>query len=213
MMNINELFFSIQGESTYCGLPCIFVRFCGCNLNCSYCDTKYHSEIKLRLSIQEVFEKIKEYEPVKLVEFTGGEPLLQKELVQLINLLHQDNYTILIETNGSISLNNIPDFVHKIVDVKCPDSGAEDSFLTENLHYFDEDRDNLKFVISSEKDYLWAKEFLYKNNLSGQSILFSFVLGKLEPKQIVEWVLRDKLDIRFQLQLHKYIWSPGQKGV
>ena len=173
MMNINELFFSIQGESTYCGLPCIFVRFCGCNLNCSYCDTKYHSEIKLRLSIQEVFEKIKEYEPVKLVEFTGGEPLLQKELVQLINLLHQDNYTILIETNGSISLNNIPDFVHKIVDVKCPDSGAEDSFLTENLHYFDEDRDNLKFVISSEKDYLWAKEFLYKNNLSGQSILFS----------------------------------------
>lgn len=212
-MKINELFLSIQGESTFSGLPCIFIRFCGCNLKCAYCDTQYHSEVNLELNVQEIYDKIKEYEPVRLVEFTGGEPLLQKELVQLMRLLHLEKYTLLLETNGSLALQEIPDYVHKIIDVKCPDSGVDDSFLIDNLHYFLPDRDNLKFVISSERDYIWAKDFLEKNQLTGSSILFSTVLTKIEPHQIAEWILLDRLNIRFQLQLHKYIWSPEKRGV
>mgnify|MGYP001260813010 CR=1 FL=1 len=212
-MNINEIFLSIQGESTFSGLPCIFIRFCGCNLNCSYCDTQYHTEINETLTPHELCERIQAYSPVKLVELTGGEPLLQPDLSVLISLLYDRKYQILIETNGSIDLSQIPDYVHKIIDVKCPDSGEGKSFLKENLLYFKPERDNLKFVISSENDYLWAKAFLKNNHLAGESIIFSTVLNKLEPRVIAEWIIRDRLDVRFQLQIHKFIWSPEQKGV
>nr|MBP7562894.1 radical SAM protein [Candidatus Cloacimonadota bacterium] len=144
-MNINEIFLSIQGESNFSGLPCILIRFCGCNLNCSYCDTQYHTEINETLTPHELCERIQAYSPVKLVELTGGEPLLQPDLSVLISLLYDRKYQILIETNGSIGLSQIPDYVHKIIDVKCPDSGEGKSFLKENLLYFKPERDNLKF--------------------------------------------------------------------
>lgn len=212
-MNINEIFLSIQGESTFSGIPCIFIRFCNCNLNCNYCDTKYHNEINLSLNPDEIIAYLKRYSPVKIIELTGGEPLLQTELIALINLLIKHKYTILIETNGSQDLKQIPSIVHKIIDVKCPDSGEGHSFLPANLNYFNLYYDNLKFVISSENDYNFAKEFLAKYNIFGSNILFSTVLDKIEPKTIAEWIIRDKLNVRFQLQLHKYIWDPNLRGV
>jgi len=212
-MNINEIFLSIQGESTFSGLPCIFVRFCNCNLNCSYCDTKYNTEINLTLDTIQLIEYIKKYHPVKLIELTGGEPLLQPDLPDLCDKLIDRGYEVLIETNGSLNLKQINHKVHKIIDVKCPDSGEGSSFLIENLNYFKPDRDNLKFVISSLIDYEFAKNFLVKHSVSGPSVLFSGVSDRIEAKQLAEEITKDRLDVRFQLQLHKYIWDPDKRGV
>ncbi len=213
MLNISEIFCSIQGESTYTGLPCIFIRLAGCNLRCDYCDTTYSYESDIPLSIDDIITTIQEYDPIKLVEITGGEPLLQPEVFQLIELLHKNGNTILLETNGSILLRSVPEFVIKIVDVKCPGSGEENSFLLENLEYINKEKDEIKFVLSDNFDYNWAKDFVMKYNLKDYEILFSPVSEKLEPQDLAKWITEDKLPVRMQLQLHKMIWDKNKRGV
>lgn len=213
MLNISEIFCSIQGESTYAGLPCIFIRLAGCNLRCDYCDTTYSYESEITLSTNDIITKVKEYNPTKFVEITGGEPLLQPEVFQLIESLHNDGYTILLETNGSISLKDVPEYVIKIVDVKCPGSGEENSFLLENLEYIYKEKDEIKFVLSDNYDYNWAKDFMFKYKLNDYEILLSPVSEKLEPQNLAKWITEDKLSVRMQLQLHKIIWDKNRRGV
>jgi 7-carboxy-7-deazaguanine synthase len=164
MINISEIFYSLQGESSYMGFPCIFIRFAGCNLRCSYCDSTFSYETKDRLTVEQILQQIRKFKPVKLIEITGGEPLLQNEVYNLIKELNSENYNILLETNGSIDLQNVPKFVIKIVDIKCPTSGYGNSFLKKNLQFINE-TDELKFVISDNRDYIWAKKFIETNNL------------------------------------------------
>ena len=204
-MNISEIFYSIQGESTYSGLPCVFVRTSGCNLKCNYCDTKYANVVNCILTPREILSEINKFKHTSLVEITGGEPLFQQDIYELFDVLHSNYFQILLETNGSICLKDVPDYVAKIVDIKTPGSGFSDSFLTENLRFINPQKDNLKVVLSSPEDYEWIKAFLSKHNLSGQHILFSTVHDKIDPKIIIENILKDGLDVRFQLQLHKYI--------
>ncbi len=213
IINLNEVFLSIQGESTFAGIPCIFIRFSGCNLNCSYCDTTYHSEIHHKLSPEQIQEHIESYLPVRTVEITGGEPLLQAEIYPLFELLHQNGYQILLETNGSLSLEKVPSYVHKIVDIKLTGSNEGDSFNYDNLRFIDLNHDNIKFVLNSQEDYEEMKEILKEHNLFGPNVLISLVFNSLKSEEVVSWIISDKLDIRFQLQLHKYIWTPDKKGV
>lgn len=212
-MKLSEIFLSIQGESTFSGLPCIFVRLAECNLRCNYCDSTYSYQTKFNLSVEEIVTKLQEFSPVKLVEITGGEPLLQPEVYLLFSQLAAKSYQILLETNGSLSLKDVPAAVHKIVDIKCPDSGESASFLPENIQYIQPQRDEIKFVLSSQADYLWMKKQLQNYQLNDREILLSCVFGRLDPKDLIEWVLRDRLPVRVQLQLHKYIWHPDQQGV
>lgn len=213
MLNISEIFCSIQGESTFAGLPCIFIRLAGCNLRCNYCDTTYSYESNVNLSIDEILSQVKEFEPVKLVELTGGEPLLQNEIYDLFEQLNEKGYKILLETNGSISLKDIPEFVTKIVDVKCPGSGENKSFLIENLEFINEAKDELKFVLTDNFDYNWAKDFISKYKLYDHKILFSPVMDKFDPQDLAKWIVDDKLNVRMQLQLHKIIWDKDKRGV
>ncbi len=212
MLDISEIFCSIQGESTYTGLPCVFVRLAGCNLRCNYCDTTYSYKSEITLSTNDVIAKVKEYDPVKLVEITGGEPLIQPEVFQLIRLLHENDHSILLETNGSILLKEVPDYVIKIVDVKCPGSGEENSFILENLEFINKEKDEIKFVLSDNFDYNWAKDFVMKYNLIDYEILFSPVLEKLESQKLAKWITEDKLTVRMHLQLHKLIWGKEKRG-
>lgn len=213
MLNISEIFCSIQGESTYTGLPCIFIRLAGCNLRCDYCDSTYSYKSKITLSFDEIISKIKEFEPVRLIEITGGEPLLQNEVHELIDILEENNFVILLETNGTLLLDKIPKYVTKIVDVKCPGSGEKNSFLMENLEYIDIEKDELKFVLTDNYDYNWAKDFIMKNKLKGYEILLSPVSEKLKPHDLAKWIIDDKLPVRLQLQLHKIIWDKDKRGV
>ncbi len=213
MLNISEIFCSIQGESSYAGMPCIFIRLAGCNLRCDYCDTTYSYKSEISLSVDDITTKIKEYHPVKLVEITGGEPLLQPEVYQLFESLQKNGYTILLETNGSISLKDIPEYIIKIVDVKCPGSGEENSFLLENLEFIKQENDEIKFVLSNNFDYNWAKDFIMKYQLNDYEILFSPVSEKLNSKDLAKWIIDDKLSVRMQLQLHKIIWDKDKRGV
>ena len=213
MLKISEIFCSIQGESTYSGLPCIFIRLAGCNLRCDYCDTTYSYESDISLSIDDIITKIQEYDPIKLVEITGGEPLLQSEVFQLISLLHENGYTILLETNGSMLLKDVPEYVIKIIDVKGPGSDEENSFLIENLEYINIEKDEIKFVLSDNFDYNWAKDFIMKYQLNEYEILFSPVAGKLKPADLAKWIIDDKLSVRMQLQLHKIIWDKDKRGI
>ncbi|MBW6515108.1 MAG: radical SAM protein [Candidatus Cloacimonetes bacterium] len=205
MIDLSEIFCSIQGESTFAGLPCIFIRLAGCNLRCSYCDTFYSYEKAFSLSTEDIVEKISEFRPINLVEITGGEPLLQTEIYRLFDLLNKQGYKILLETNGSISLEKVPFFVTKIVDVKCPGSGCKDPFLLTNIQFLTL-QDELKFVLSNYEDYIFAKEFLAENSISNLPILFSPVPDRLQPHLLANWILKDRLPVRLQLQLHKYIW-------
>jgi len=213
MLNISEIFCSIQGESTYAGLPCIFIRLAGCNLRCNYCDTIYSYESDITSSAHDIITDIEKYDPVNLVEITGGEPLLQDEVFQLFELLNEKKYKILLETNGAISLKNIPGYVTKIVDVKCPGSGEDKSFLLENLGFIDKDKDELKFVLTNNFDYNWAKDFVNKYSLEDYKILFSPVTDKLNPQDLAKWITKDKLNVRMQMQLHKIIWDKYKRGV
>ena len=213
MFKLAEIFCSLQGESTYAGLPCIFIRLAGCNLRCSYCDTKYAYSVKFEMNSDEILHKVQQYEPVKLVEITGGEPLAQVEVYHLIQKLHSQNYKILLETNGSLPLKHVPEYVHKIVDIKCPGSGEAGSFKEENLQFLQKNMDEIKFVLSGREDYKFARRKISDYNLSGYEILFSTVYGKLQPAKLAKWITGDKLPVRMQLQLHKYIWSPDKKGV
>jgi 7-carboxy-7-deazaguanine synthase len=212
MIKLIEIFCSIQGESSYAGYPCIFIRFAECNLRCNYCDTKYSYESNFSMSVESIMDEVRKHHPVKLVEITGGEPLLQNGVVELVETLQDNGYKVLLETNGSLPVDKIQEGVHKIIDVKCPDSGSEDSFCMENLGIMSQN-DELKFVISSYRDYCWSKDFIYNNGIQDKNILFSCVFNKIEPKVLVEWIVEDKLPVRFQLQMHKFIWDPEQQGV
>lgn len=207
-MLISEIFVSIQGESTYAGLPCVFVRLAGCNLRCSWCDTPYarSAEGAKEVSATHILNEVKQFK-CDLVEITGGEPLLQEGAKDLAVRLLDAGHGVLIETNGSVSLAGLDERAVKIVDFKCPSSGHAGSFLIDNLNFITP-ADEIKFVIGNREDYDSAKKFL-DEYLSGrtQKLLFAPVKPSLEPKVLAEWILRDRLKVRLQLQLHTYIWS------
>lgn len=213
MLKINEIYQSIQGESSKAGLPCVFVRFTYCNLRCEYCDTEYAFYEGKDYTVDQIIHKIREYE-CNLVEVTGGEPLVQDEECRLLmKQLCDENFEVLLETGGSLPIKDIDSRIKIIMDLKCPSSGMMKKNLYENLSYLKTD-DELKFVIGSREDYDWAKEIINKYDLENRcDILFSVVFNKLDPVTLVEWMLTDKIKARFQLQMHKYIWQPETKGV
>ena len=211
MLKINEIFYSIQGESSKSGLPCIFVRLTYCNLRCSYCDSEYSFYEGEDMSINQILKKIKNYN-CNLIEITGGEPLLQKECIDLMNKLIENKYDVMLETGGSLPIQDVPKEVIKIIDFKCPSSNMHQKnkwSIIEDLQSHDE----IKFVIGNAEDYDWAKKQIKKYNLYNNNILFSPVHDVLDPKILSEWVLNDSMKVRIQLQLHKYIWDPETKGV
>lgn len=210
MLKINEIFKSIQGESTYAGLPCTFVRLAGCNLRCTYCDTNYAYYEGKEISDEDIIAKIDEY-GVKCVEFTGGEPMLQEETPKLIKTLLDNGYNVLIETNGSICIGCLDKRITIIMDYKTPKSGMSERMRPKNFEFL-KPTDQIKFVLMDESDYIWAKDIIIENKLSGkfENILMSPVYGELSPKDLVEWVLKDALQVRVQLQIHKYIWAPDE---
>jgi 7-carboxy-7-deazaguanine synthase len=213
-MVVTEIFKSIQGESTFAGLPCVFVRLAGCNLRCHWCDTAYAFYGGKQFTPDAIFERVSGLGG-KLVEFTGGEPLLQKkEVGPLTARLLDAGFRVLIETSGERYVGELPQAVVKIVDVKCPGSGESDKFCFRNLEAL-ERKDQIKFVVLDEPDYLYAREFLEKQRLRDrvEEIIFSPVFGRLEPRQLAEWILRDGLEVRLGLQLHKFIWDPETRGV
>jgi 7-carboxy-7-deazaguanine synthase len=212
-MKICEIFHSIQGESTYAGLPCTFIRTSGCNLRCSYCDTKYAYENGKNIPIDEIVS-IVEFYHCKLVEITGGEPILQKDEVnELAKILLDQGYEILLETNGSLNLENLNPRIVKIMDLKCPDSGMSEYINWDNIHYLNE-HDQVKFVLSSRMDYEWARDVITTcAHLHKIEILLSTAFDLLNPADVVKWMIDDRLKVRFQLQLHKYIWHPNTRGV
>ncbi len=210
MLKVNEIFKSIQGESTYAGLPCTFVRLAGCNLRCAYCDTNYAYYHGKELSDEEVISKIEEY-GVKIVEFTGGEPLLQEETPPLIKNLLDKGYKVLIETNGSICIGCLDKRLIIVMDIKTPKSGMSERMNLKNLELI-KSNDEIKFVLLDESDYIWAKDMINKHNLLSKTknILMSPAYGVLSPKTLASWILRDNLPVRVQLQIHKYIWAPEE---
>ncbi len=211
MIKINEIFKSIQGESTYAGLPCTFVRLAGCNLRCTYCDTNYAYYQGKEISDDEIIAKIDEY-GVKFVEFTGGEPLLQEETPKLIKTLLNKGYEVLIETNGSICIGCLDKRLNIIMDYKSPKSGMNERMRVKNFDFLKE-TDQIKFVLMDESDYQWAKDIIVSNKLLDKynNILMSPAYGELSPKSLVTWVLNDNLPVRVQLQIHKYIWAPDER--
>jgi 7-carboxy-7-deazaguanine synthase len=220
IMQVTEIFRSIQGESTYAGLPCIFIRLTGCNLRCEWCDTAYAFYGGKQMSVSEILDTVRKFSDsdgrraVNLVEITGGEPLLKKDVLPLMQQLLQEHYRVLVETSGERYVGNLPPGVIRIVDVKCPGSGEGGSFCMENLKAL-APHDQLKFVLSDRADYEWARQFLQEHFLGGkvEAILFSPVFGKLEPRPLAEWILQDGLPVRLGLQLHKFIWHPDTQGV
>jgi 7-carboxy-7-deazaguanine synthase len=227
-MQITEIYKSLQGESTYAGLPCVFVRLTGCNLRCSWCDTEYSFYGGKKMSPEQVFDEVQDLSPGGgLVEITGGEPMLQeRELVPFMQQLLDSGHKVLLETSGERVLDHVPEAVVKIVDVKCPGSDEGDSFRLENLEALSP-QDEIKFVISDRNDYEFAREFALRHSLSARvnAVLFSPAFSKaasgardasnclLDPQQLAEWILEDNLPVRLGLQIHKMIWDPTLKGV
>ena len=213
MLTVNEIFHSIQGESTHAGRPCVFVRLTACDLRCAWCDTPYAFYEGRKMSLDEVIAAVDDYR-CSLVELTGGEPLLQKDVYPLMTRLLESGKTVLVETGGHVSLVDVPLSVHKIMDVKCPGSGEAHRMDWSNL-----DRlspiDEVKFVIRDRADYEYARAVVSKHELDRKvaAVLFSPVHGVLDPRTISEWVLADRLAVRVQLQVHKYIWDPQTRGV
>jgi 7-carboxy-7-deazaguanine synthase len=211
-MRVTEIFYSIQGESTYAGLPCTFVRLTGCPLRCTWCDSEYTFHGGSDLSFNEVMERVRAYD-CRLVEVTGGEPLHQPEVFSLIHALCEDGCTVLVETSGAIDVSPIDPRAHIILDVKCPGSGMMDRMDWKNLDRLTA-KDEVKFVLKNRVDYEWACSILTQYDLTHRcAILFSPVFGELDLRQLAEWMLADKLSVRFQMQLHKYIWHPSMRGV
>jgi 7-carboxy-7-deazaguanine synthase len=212
-MVVTEIFKSIQGESSFAGLPCIFVRLTGCNLRCHWCDTAYSFYGGQNMTAEEVSTRVREFGG-KLVEFTGGEPLLQKDVEPLAAQLVAEGFRVLIETSGERFVGNLPPAVVKILDVKCPGSGEEGKFCVENLAVL-ERKDEIKFVIVDENDYRYARDFMARHELPKlvDELIFSPVFGQLHPRQLAEWILRDGLEVRMGMQIHKFIWDPDTKGV
>lgn len=227
-MQVTEIFRSIQGEGTRAGLPCIFVRLTGCNLRCVWCDTAYAFYGGEKATLDQVISRVRALSAspnggadVRLVEITGGEPLLQPETPALAKALLDAGYTVMIETSGERPIHALPREVIKIVDVKCPDSGEADSFRADNLEALTTN-DEIKFVISTRRDYEFSREFLQRNKLDSRvrQVIFSPVSPDpagawqgLEARQLAEWILADGLPVRLGLQLHKFIWDPAARGV
>ncbi|MDY6844576.1 MAG: radical SAM protein [Thermodesulfobacteriota bacterium] len=209
---VNEIFYSIQGESTYSGCPCIFIRLTGCNLRCSYCDTTYAYTEGKRIEVADILKHISSFR-CNLVEITGGEPLLQDNTTLLIENLIQKGYSVLIETNGSLDISPLHDEVIKIMDIKTPSSGMEHCNLWDNIDKLT-DNDQVKFVIGEREDYMWALSILNTyHRLNEMEVLFSPVFNQLSPQVLADWILKDRLKIRLQLQLHNYIWENKKRGV
>jgi len=218
-MVVTEIFKSIQGESTYAGRPCVFVRLTGCNLRCRWCDTAYAFYGGTRMTVDEVLAQVRALSGadgtrIPLVELTGGEPMLQPDIHPLIEKLLGENYTVLIETSGERYLGELPRAVVKVMDIKCPASGEGGTLNEKNLEVLDR-KDEIKFVIADEGDYLWARDCMRQRRLGNivDTVIFSPVHGELDPKALSEWILRDALPVRLGLQLHKFIWGPDVKGV
>jgi 7-carboxy-7-deazaguanine synthase len=227
-MQIIEIYKSLQGESSYAGLPCIFVRLAGCNLRCAWCDSEYTFKGGSRMTLEEIEQEVRRLSPNGgLVEVTGGEPLLQeREVVPLMERLLSAGYGVLLETSGERPLERVPAQVVKIADVKCPDSGEGDRFRLDNLSHLGP-RDEVKFVISSRRDYEFARDFTSEHSLDGKvaSVIFSPAFRKdasgtrdashclVDPRELAEWMLADGVNARLGLQIHKFIWEPQVKGV
>ena len=213
MITINEIFYSVQGESTYAGRPCVFVRLTACDLRCSWCDTPYAFYEGGKRPLQQVLDEVDRFN-CNLVEVTGGEPLLQEAVYPLMDALLDRGKTVLLETGGHRSTARVPDAVVTIVDVKCPGSGEAHKVHWENLERL-RAHDEVKFVIKDRADYEYAREAIAKHRLAERAaaVHLSPVHGVLDPKLLSEWVLADALPVRVQLQLHKYIWSPETRGV
>jgi 7-carboxy-7-deazaguanine synthase len=213
MLTINEIFHSVQGESTYAGRPCVFVRLTACDLRCSWCDTPYAFYEGSKKSLDDVVGEVDRY-GCSLVEVTGGEPLLQEDVYPLMQTLLDRGKTVLLETGGHRSTERVPADVVTILDVKCPGSGEVDKNDWQNLNRL-RAHDEVKFVVKDRADYEFAREVIAKHHLAGRAaaIHLSPVHGVLDPKTLSEWVLADALPVRVQLQLHKYIWSPDTRGV
>lgn len=227
-MQITEIYKSLQGESTYAGLPCIFVRLTGCNLRCSWCDSEYTFQGGRKMTLEEVGAEVKRLSPGGgLVEITGGEPMLQeREVVPLMEHLLKEKYEVLLETSGERPLESVPVGVVKIVDVKCPNSGEPDTFRLENLETL-RTHDEVKFVLTGRVDYEFARDFTETHRLAERvnAVLFSPAFRKdatgtrdsshclLDPQQLAEWMIADNVPARLGLQLHKFIWDPALKGV
>lgn len=212
-LDICEIFYSLQGESTYAGRPCIFIRLSGCNLNCSWCDTQYATQNPIPMSFNQILDKIINFN-CSLVEITGGEPLLQKKTPDLIDVLIEQNYTVLLETNGSFNIQPVPAGCIRIIDIKCPSSNESDSFLKENFQSLTP-QDEIKFVISNRKDYEFARSIILDelSGFPGSNIHLSPVFGRTPPEKLAAWILNDNLPARLSLQQHKIIWGPDRQGV
>jgi 7-carboxy-7-deazaguanine synthase len=236
MLTVTEIFRSIQGEGTRAGLPCIFVRLTGCNLRCTWCDTAYAFHGGTKMSVEEVLALVDqlsntpaqmqpgvagESQKLSLVELTGGEPLLQAEVIPLSQKLLDNGYRVMVETSGERPVDVLPRDVIKIVDVKCPDSGEPGTFRMENLEALD-GKDEIKFVISSRRDYEFARDFTAQHDLARRvhQVIFSPVHADpagawpgMNAQDLVEWILADGLPVRLGLQIHKFIWHPATRGV
>jgi 7-carboxy-7-deazaguanine synthase len=212
-LTINEIYFSVQGESTWAGLPCVFVRLTFCDLRCTYCDTEYAFYEGKKHALSKIVAAVLAYE-CPLVEITGGEPLLQKNVLPLMTMLADADRTVLLETSGAHDISVVDPRVHRIMDFKTPGSGEVTRNLFSNTEQLTS-RDEVKFVIGSREDYEWSRARLREHRLADRcrAVLFSPIFGRIEPREIVEWILADKLPVRFQLQMHKFIWTPVQRGV
>ncbi|CUS33724.1 7-carboxy-7-deazaguanine synthase QueE [Candidatus Nitrospira nitrificans] len=211
-MRVTEIFHSVQGESTFAGLPCVFIRLTGCPLRCTWCDTDYAFFGGTDRSIDDILDRVRSY-GCQLVEVTGGEPLAQPDAGTLLRRLCREGFTVLLETSGAVDTAIVDPSVRIILDVKCPGSG-----MTDRMHWPNVERlrpqDEAKFVMQDRSDYEWAKTILDRFRLTARcSVLFSPVFGALDPRQLAEWLLADRLPIRLQLQLHKHIWTPDMRGV
>jgi 7-carboxy-7-deazaguanine synthase len=212
-LTINEIYHSIQGESTWAGQPCVFVRLTFCDLRCNYCDTEYAFYEGKKQTLPQIVEAVMKLD-CPLVEITGGEPLLQKNVLPLMSLLADAGKSVLLETSGAHDISKVDPRIHRIMDLKTPGSNEVERNLWSNIEHLTT-RDEVKFVIGSREDYEWSREKVRQFDLSKRchAVLFSPIFGRIDPRQIVEWMLADKLDVRFQLQMHKFIWTPTQRSV
>ena len=213
MLTINEIFYSIQGESTYAGKPCVFVRLTGCDLRCSWCDTPYAFSEGRKMSVDAVLEQVNQFRS-PLVEVTGGEPLLQEDVYPLMQRLLDSGRTVLLETGGQVDVSRVPGAVVKVMDVKCPGSGEADRNEWRNIDRLGS-RDQVKFVIKDRGDFEFARDIVTRHALDRRcaAVLFSPVHGVLDPKDLSQWILDDDLPVRLQLQIHKHIWGADARGV
>jgi 7-carboxy-7-deazaguanine synthase len=212
MLKVNEIYASIQGESSHTGLPCVFIRLTGCNLRCTWCDTAHAFYDGKNMNIVEILQEVETHK-LPLIEITGGEPLMQENVYPLMDALLEKGYQVMLETGGSLSIEKVPEKVLKILDIKCPGSGEESKNHLENLNYLSS-HDEIKFVLLDRADYDWSRKLIQEYDLgSSAQILFSPVYDKLDLKDLSKWILEDQLPVRLQTQLHKVIWSKDTIGV